>query len=69
MEDGLVDSQIPRETSQRPILCKEGERNQDGNREEVVVKHGVPIFESGDLDSLSHKQDLLVSHPLFSISR
>jgi hypothetical protein len=63
-EKTCSDLQIPRERCGRPILDKERENDEHGDREEIVVKHGIPVFESGDLDSLSHKQDLSVSiHP------
>jgi hypothetical protein len=62
------DLQVPRERRGGPVLDKERENDENGDREEIVVKHGIPIFESGDLDSLSHKQDLRVSIHLHCFS-
>lgn len=52
------DSQVPCKAGGGPVFGQEGKDDKDGNREKVVVEHRIPIFESGDLDPLSHKQNL-----------
>lgn len=59
-------SQVSQQVDRAPVLDQNGEDDQDGNGEQVVVVHRVPIFEAGDLDSLSHAEDLEISHaPMF----
>lgn len=52
-----------------PVLKDEGADGKNGDRQEVVVEHRVPVLESSDLDALLHEQDVggragaVESHP------
>ena len=56
---GDKSSQVEGERLGSPIFNEDGEDDEDGNGEQIVVEHRVPVFESGDLYPLSHKEDLI----------
>jgi hypothetical protein len=62
-------SQVQLQVLDTPIFDHDRGNDQDGNAQQVVVEHGIPIFETGHLDPLPHGQDVsgreqaVASHP------
>lgn len=42
----------------RPVFDYERHEEKDRDGEEIVVVHGVPVFETSELNSFSHDEDL-----------
>lgn len=56
---GIADhSQIANKILMAPVLRDNGEDCQDGNAQEIVVEHGIPIGKSRRLDAFAHGQHL-----------
>lgn len=58
--DWLLGSQVQVKVLGSPVFQQNRGNDKDGNAEQVVVEHRVPVLEAGQLDSLSHGQDLNV---------
>lgn len=53
--------QIPEEVGMTPVLRDKREDREHRNREQVVIKHGVPVGESGCFDPFPHSEHLSTS--------
>ena len=51
-------SQVQAQVLRAPILDNDGSDDEHGDAQQVVVKHRIPVLEPGDLDPLSHGQDV-----------
>jgi hypothetical protein len=54
----LVSGEVALHVGGRPVLEEEGEDNDHGNGEKVVVEHGVKVLEVGQLDTLAHTENV-----------
>lgn len=51
-------SQITSETFRAPILYNDGKYSEDWDRQQIVVKHRIPVREPSDFDPLAHRKHL-----------
>lgn len=54
----ILDLQVVSQVVLAPVLNQDGKHCEDGDAQQVVVEHGVPIREPSRLDLLAHRQNL-----------
>lgn len=54
----MGDEQVPSEALRPPVLEQHRRDEEDRDGQQVVVHHGVPVLEAGELDALAHREEI-----------